>query len=59
MALRCLRNSMSGYRLVDQPVPAMCRNLAAAKLMEELTSGKAAIARYAAPSTQVEVVVMD
>jgi hypothetical protein len=54
MALRCLRNSMSGSRLVDQPVPAMCRNLTAAKLMEELTSGKAAIARYAAPSTQVE-----
>ena len=32
---------MFKYRLVDQRVPAMCLNLAAAKLRAELPSGKA------------------
>jgi hypothetical protein len=36
---------MFRYRLVDQRVPAMCLNLAAARLMAELPSGKAPTTR--------------
>ena len=35
----------SRQRLVDQRVPAMCRNLAAARLSAELPSGKAPTTR--------------
>jgi hypothetical protein len=40
MALRCLSSSIFRYRLVDQRVPTMWRNLAAARLMAELPWGE-------------------
>ena len=38
---------MLRFRLVDQTVPAMWRNVMADKLVAELPSGKVATARYA------------